>query len=102
MRTSVREVEVLDCVYVRLVRRGIGLAFSCIFFFNDTGTTEIYTILFGGSVRWVLETGSCEYVFCRDEWFRGSSYLSLLHIPEPTRLRRTSFAVFCLKKKHNP
>src|SRR5665809_84278 len=29
-------------------------------------------------------------------------YLSLIHISEPTRLRRISYAVFCLKKKkHN-
>ncbi len=28
------------------------------FFFNDTATTEIYTILFVGSVRCVSETGS--------------------------------------------
>ena len=30
----------------------------------------------------------------------GAVYeLSLIHIPEPTRLRRTSYSVFCLKKK---
>ena len=28
-------------------------------------------------------------------------YLSLIHISEPTRLRRISYAVFCLKKKKN-
>ena len=28
-----------------------------------------------------------------------STDLSLIHIPEPTRLRRISYAVFCLKKK---
>src|SRR5660398_208447 len=28
-------------------------------------------------------------------------YLSLIHISEPTRLRRISYAVFCLKKKRN-
>src|SRR5660397_133398 len=28
--------------------------------------------------------------------------LSLIHISEPTRLRRTSSAVFCLKKKNYP
>jgi len=28
-------------------------------------------------------------------------YLSLIHISEPTRLRRISYAVFCLKKKTN-
>jgi len=27
--------------------------------------------------------------------------LSLIHISEPTRLRRISYAVFCLKKKNN-
>src|SRR5660397_29005 len=30
---------------------------------------------------------------------RASSHLSLIHISEPTRLRRISYAVFCLKKK---
>ena len=28
-------------------------------------------------------------------------FLSLIHISEPTRLRRISYAVFCLKKKTN-
>ena len=30
---------------------------------------------------------------------KGSLYLSLIHISEPTRLRCISYAVFCLKKK---
>src|SRR5450756_2809014 len=30
---------------------------------------------------------------------RGSQYLSLIHISEPTRLGMISYAVFCLKKK---
>src|SRR5660398_236972 len=30
---------------------------------------------------------------------RALSALSLIHISEPTRLRRISYAVFCLKKK---
>src|SRR5660397_251589 len=30
---------------------------------------------------------------------KGSALLSLIHISEPTRLRRISYAVFCLKKK---
>ena len=33
-----------------------------------------------------------------DRW-GGGHRRSLIHIPEPTRLRRTSYAVFCLKKK---
>src|SRR5660397_246313 len=31
----------------------------------------------------------------------GDHDLSLIHISEPTRLRRISYAVFCLKKKKN-
>ena len=31
--------------------------------------------------------------------FADVPYLSLIHISEPTRLRRISYAVFCLKKK---
>src|SRR5660398_291001 len=31
--------------------------------------------------------------------FQSIYYLSLIHISEPTRLRRISYAVFCLKKK---
>ena len=34
--------------------------------------------------------------------FEGISHsLSLIHISEPTRLRRISYAVFCLKKKNH-
>src|SRR5660398_315290 len=33
-----------------------------------------------------------------DRWVGGLA-LSLIHISEPTRLRRISYAVFCLKKK---
>ena len=32
-------------------------------------------------------------------FFATVQYLSLIHISEPTRLRRISYAVFCLKKK---
>src|SRR5660397_282341 len=32
-------------------------------------------------------------------FFSGGEHLSLIHISEPTRLRRISYAVFCLKKK---
>src|SRR5660397_262338 len=31
--------------------------------------------------------------------FQSIYYLSLIHISDPTRLRRISYAVFCLKKK---
>ena len=32
--------------------------------------------------------------------FSGGKYLSLIHISEPTRPERISYAVFCLKKKN--
>ena len=32
-------------------------------------------------------------------WFYSEQKRSLIHIPEPTRLRRIPYAVFCLKKK---
>ena len=32
-------------------------------------------------------------------WLDAQHKLSLIHISEPTRLRRISYAVFCLKKK---
>ena len=35
------------------------------------------------------------------EQMHDDLYLSLIHISEPTRLRRISYAVFCLKKKKN-
>jgi len=35
----------------------------------------------------------------RAEAARAASALSLIHISEPTRLRRISYAVFCVKKK---
>ena len=37
----------------------------------------------------------------REQLPRGFGDLSLIHISEPTRLRRISYAVFCLKKKNN-
>src|SRR5660397_235869 len=40
-----------------------------------------------------------KYVGIWWEMHVGISTLSLIHISEPTRLRRISYAVFCLKKK---
>ena len=36
----------------------------------------------------------------QDQQLTAADYLSLIHISEPTRLRRISYAVFCLKKKN--
>eukprot|EP00828_Plagiopyla_frontata_P028536 TRINITY_DN368_c0_g2_i3.p1 TRINITY_DN368_c0_g2~~TRINITY_DN368_c0_g2_i3.p1 ORF type:complete len:180 (+),score=40.08 TRINITY_DN368_c0_g2_i3:3-542(+) len=51
-------IAVTDCV---LLNHFSMRSDQCIFFFfNDTATTEIYTILFVGSVRCVQETGTWE------------------------------------------
>src|SRR5660398_257762 len=50
----------------------------------------------------VLEGRDTGTVVCPDadvKIFLTASILSLIHISEPTRLRRISYAVFCLKKK---
>ena len=45
---------------------------------------------------WEMRKLELEHVFIRG---KGDKALSLIHISEPTRLRRISYAVFCLKKK---
>src|SRR3989442_8852082 len=83
--------------------------FSCLaapccffFFFNDTATTEIYTLslhdalpIFRGNSRrfevFVLESGHGLPSRCNDE-DRKSTRLNSSHV-------RISYAVFCLKKK---
>src|SRR3989442_10077169 len=72
------------------------------FFFNDTATTEIYTLSlhdalpicssfegFGGSVR----PSSCPLSNCEACRDRKSTRLNSSHV-------RISYAVFCLKKKN--
>ena len=86
---------VKGCGYERTEENGV--------FFDDTATTEIYTSQFVGSVRCVYETdgglrgclgGSNSRVQSRA---LALPSLSLIHIPELTRLRRTLYAVFRLK-----
>src|SRR5660398_162085 len=57
-------------------------------------------------LAWWLEVGNHRgRVLCRNRQRASGGYqsnrsqLSLIHISEPTRLRRISYAVFCLKKK---
>src|SRR5437762_7981796 len=74
----------------------------CFFFFNDTATTEIYTLsyttLFRSiSVPW--RRFSSEFFFISSVWpaptDRKSTRLNSSH-------RCISYAVFCLKKKKTP
>src|SRR5215475_15148723 len=70
-----------------------------IFFFNDTATTEIYTLSYTTlfrSRKWICRQGqqsrSVGGVLCRRD--RKSTRLNSSHV-------KSSYAVFCLKKKKN-
>src|SRR2546421_5550034 len=73
----------------------------CIFFFNDTATTEIYTLslhdalptyIFDRTMEALYEQGACDQ-FRMCEWGdRKSTRLNSSH-------DQISYAVFCLKKK---
>src|SRR5260221_5095895 len=84
------------------------LACSFIFFFNDTATTEIYTLSLHDALP-ILRRRACPPARCG----RGSSRPRDRRAPTPlpdrdrksTRLNSShtviSYAVFCLKKKHS-
>ena len=85
----------------------------CVFFFNDTATTEIYTLSLhdalpisepGSSaqlslrMRWGLQRGGARKqrpAFAAHEVGRSEEHTSELQSPVPI-----SYAVFCLKKKN--
>src|SRR2546430_10830478 len=81
--------------------------YSFFFFFNDTATTEIYTL----SLHDALPISSCDAARCRRcgsrrAWFRGVDVGPGCPPPadrKSTRLNSShsqiSYAVFCLKKK---
>src|SRR3989442_9700302 len=82
--------------------------FVFFFFFNDTATTEIYTLSLHDALPiWRRERGSAERGRVGDRYILGNQNLSLLEIfrrdRKSTRLNsshvRISYAVFCLKKK---
>src|SRR6266487_5537581 len=78
----------------------------CFFFFNDTATTEIYTLSLHDALPiWpdgVWNLGSTRY------WHRGPRKYHGVTRPDrkSTRLNSShpsiSYAVFCLKKKNHP
>src|SRR5660397_294227 len=65
--------------------------------------TPIIEPTFDGSLPvrgWATGFGCSRLSWCDGRCVQGpGTYLSLIHISEPTRLRRISYAVFCLKKK---
>src|SRR5689334_24628551 len=85
-----------------------ALMLSLFFFFNDTATTEIYTLSLHDAlpilVRNNPRTGSPALGFLRDRR-RMNVLLSRARDRKSTRLNSShssiSYAVFCLKKKNN-
>ena len=68
----------------------VGRAFGVVTIGFSVGGT-FGPMLFG----WILDRGAAPWIF-------GVSVISVsLHISEPTRLRRISYAVFCLNKNNN-
>src|SRR2546426_4465123 len=84
------------------------------FFFNDTATTEIYTLSLHDALpisrgsRWCAGNvfgGHCRFVMRRSELSGFDAALSQRQDRKSTRLNSShlviSYAVFCLKKKKN-
>src|SRR5215216_7183477 len=75
------------------------------FFFNDTATTEIYTLSLHDALPIRATAGSTSTSRCRPPWRTGSPRTSTSASPDrkSTRLNSShqiiSYAVFCLKKK---
>ena len=86
---------------------GISEATNMVTSYFDPGTKLIYAIgavigLIGGvKVYSKFSSGDPDTSKTAASWFGACIFLicSLIHISEPTRLRRISYAVFCLKKK---
>src|SRR2546426_3436537 len=104
-------VDVVQVILFRRTRVSSTLSF---FFFNDTATTEIYTLSLHDALPIYLHGGHRKHVRRADAG--GVVDEQLLHAPEPRRRGRAgnrdrkstrlnsshlviSYAVFCLKKK---
>src|SRR2546426_8474262 len=81
---------------------------SCFFFFNDTATTEIYTLSLHDALPISAGAGSCGHSGGKNDRWKGSAE-GLIQTGsgdrKSTRLNSShlviSYAVFCLKKKKN-
>src|SRR3712207_9198517 len=89
---------------------------KCVFFFNDTATTEIYTLSLHdalpisrrvvGRVAWKSKNSSGSMSAKRVASHRRVKYAPAREDRKSTRLNSShaniSYAVFCLKKKKHP
>src|SRR5690348_17533020 len=97
----------------------MGVSWYCVFFFNDTATTEIYTLSLHDALP-ISSAGWWELYLCRQQYWphlgaeqpeRGGVQHRQPARPGPhpdrksTRLNSShpsiSYAVFCLKKKNH-
>src|SRR5258708_32935772 len=96
-----RVLKSLDDLFLFLTRRHV---FSChFFFFNDTATTEIYTLSLHDALP-ILDRGTVGLVGDGDEFMgHGVEGSKDVEDRKSTRLNSShqiiSYAVFCLKKK---
>src|SRR5256886_7566758 len=91
----------LRCANTEPLRRGLALSAFFFFFFNDTATTEIYTLSLHDALPICpREQDGCPQADQADErqhdhGDRKSTRLNSSH-------SQISYAVFCLKKKKQP
>src|SRR3712207_8709712 len=106
---------------VRMILACVSISYSCFFFFNDTATTEIYTLSLHDALPICMVTsatltrkgGLAEHLegesWADADGGAGQIELHYAYGPEldrkSTRLNSShaniSYAVFCLKKKKN-
>src|SRR5256886_8716172 len=90
--------------YVRLLNER-GILYSFFFFFNDTATTEIYTLSLHDALPISSAALSIERTNERSILMRSNGKLRRYRDRKSTRLNSShsqiSYAVFCLKKKIN-
>src|SRR5881296_4791841 len=81
----------------------MDVCFFCLFF-NDTATTEIYTLLYTLSLHDALPISALDAVLFKPLPFPNGDRLmrrSEEHTSELQSHSNISYAVFCLKKKNN-
>src|SRR2546430_11770273 len=99
--SSIRRRSEYNCFPLITVFRSFlapALLAFCLFFFNDTATTEIYTLSLHDALPICITTAKCPTCFSRSSGYRGP-----ITDRKSTRLNSShsqiSYAVFCLKKK---
>src|SRR2546422_1781733 len=90
-------------MYVHICVVTFGLLLVCFFFFNDTATTEIYTLSLHDALPISSPSTTISPSATRSGWGRSTTRSPCRSDRKSTRLNSShgyiSYAVFCLKKK---